>query len=91
MEKQGVRVGNLAKFVEAVGTWVCGDGSVAQIAQFLGVKRDWLWPILMQTGLADCAGRPAKNVAGQDVINIILLYYVSYLMQRMSFVGARDG
>lgn len=89
METQGVRVGNLAKFVEAVGAWVCGQGDITQIALFLGVKRDWLWPILTQTGLADCAGRPAENVTGQDVINVILLYYLSYLMRRTRFVGER--
>lgn len=89
METQQLRVGNIPKFVEAVGAWVSGQGSVEQIAQFLGVKRDWLWPILTQTGLMDCSFRPAANVAGQDVINVILLYYVSCLMQRTRYVGEK--
>jgi len=89
VEKEALRIGNIAKFVEAVGAWVHGGGSLTQVALFLGVSLDWLWSTLIQTGLAGCDGEPTKNATGQDVINVVLLCYVASLMRRTRFVGER--
>jgi len=56
----------------------------------LNVRHDWLYSILVQTGVADVNGDPNPNTTAQDVLNIILLYYVAHLMRRLS-VAAGQG
>ncbi len=82
-DKAYLRGGNIARFVESVGAWVHDGGSITAIAWALSVKRDWIREILVSAGLAGIDDRPSPNTSAQDVLNVIMLYYIAMLMRRL--------
>lgn len=81
-DKVWLRGGNIARFVESVGAWIHDGGTLSALAWALNVKTDWIRQILVSAGLAGVDDRPSPNTCAQDVINVILLYYVAVLLQR---------
>ena len=59
------------------------------MAWALSVSRDWLADILINAGLADVNRRPNPGTTAQDVINIVCLYYMAMVTERLQ--GVRRG
>lgn len=81
-DKAYLRGGNIARFVESVGAWIHDGGSITAIAWALSVKPFWIREILVSAGLSGCDDRPTPNTSAQDVLNIIMLYYIAALLRR---------
>lgn len=88
-QKRTVRAGNVARFVESVGAWIHDQGDFYAMAWALSVSRDWLAEILINAGLADVNRRPTANTTAQDVINVVCLYYMAMITERLQ--GVRRG
>ena len=82
-KKRTVRAGNVARFVESVGAWVHAEGDFYKMAWALSVSREWLAEILINTGLAGVDCRPAPHTTAQDVINVVCLYYMAMVTERL--------
>jgi len=78
--KRWVWAGNVARFVESVGAWIHGQTSFDAMARALAVKREWLADILISAGLCDVNYRPTPNTSAQDVLNVVLIFYVTMLL-----------
>lgn len=66
----------IGDFLRAVLEYVDGKQSLVWVSMKLGVKSDTLEAILLEADLIDVNDRPKDGVAGQDIINAVILYYL---------------